>query len=158
MTTSKCFAWRWLPGATQPVVAGELQCDDKGRQAFVYGRSYLDRSDAEPIYEPELPLLPGVHEPINGLDHFSCLRDAAPDAWGRRVIDNRIFGRGEIDASRRLNESIYPVRRRGHDPRAYFEWVFDRLMRDPDPENPRDLLPAAWIEQREASASGRKAA
>ena len=51
---------------------------------------------------------------------------------------------------------VEQVRRRGHDPRAYFEWVFDLLMRDPKPENPRELLPAAWIEQRESTASGRK--
>ncbi|GAA5483589.1 type II toxin-antitoxin system HipA family toxin [Haloferula sargassicola] len=107
MTTSKCFVWRWLPGATQPVVAGELQFDDRGRQAFVYGRSYLERPNAEPIYEPELPLRRGRHEPVNGLDHFSCLRDAAPDAWGRKVIENRIFGRGGMDVSRRLTESTY---------------------------------------------------
>jgi hypothetical protein len=53
---------------------------------------------------------------------------------------------------------VEQVRRRGHDPRAYFEWVFDRLMREPEPENPQDLLPAAWIEQRESTASGRKVA
>lgn len=56
MTTSKCYVWTWLPGATDPVVAGELRSDDKGRQMFVYGRSYLDRENAVPIYEPELPL------------------------------------------------------------------------------------------------------
>ncbi|MFC7337986.1 hypothetical protein ACFQY0_12410 [Haloferula chungangensis] len=60
MTTSKCYVWRWLPGATDPVVAGELRIDDKGRQMFVYGRSYQERSNAEPIYESELPLRTGV--------------------------------------------------------------------------------------------------
>jgi serine/threonine-protein kinase HipA len=99
MMTSKCYVWRWLPGATEPVVAGELQIDEKGRQRFVYGRSYLDRKNAEAIYEPELPLRQGEHEPIDGLEHFSCLRDAAPDAWGRRVIDNRIFGKAAAAAA-----------------------------------------------------------
>jgi serine/threonine-protein kinase HipA len=107
MTTSKCYVWRWLPGATDPVVAGELQFDDRGRQMFVYGRSYLERDNAEPIYQSELPLRPGKHEPIDGLDHFSCLRDTAPDAWGRRVIENRIFGRGALDAGADVDESTY---------------------------------------------------
>ncbi len=107
MTTSRCYVWRWLPGATDPVVAGELRFDDKGRQSFVYGRSYLGRDNAETIYESELPLRPGGHEPINGLDHFSCLRDAAPDAWGRRVIENRLFGRRDVVADGRVDESTY---------------------------------------------------
>lgn len=107
MTASKCYVWRWLPGATEPVVAGELRFDAKGRQSFVYGRSYLERGNAGPIYEPELPLRPGAHEPIDGLDHFSCLRDAAPDAWGRRVIENRLFGRKERAAGEDVDESTY---------------------------------------------------
>ena len=107
MTASKCYVWRWLPGATEPVVAGELRFDAKGRQSFVYGRSYLERGNAGPIYEPELPLRPGAHEPIDGLDHFSCLRDAAPDAWGRRVIENRLFGRKKRAAGEDVDESTY---------------------------------------------------
>jgi serine/threonine-protein kinase HipA len=107
MTTSRCYVWRWLPGATDPVVAGELQFDDRGRQMFVYGRSYLERDNADPIYESELPLRRGMHEPVDGLNHFSCLRDASPDAWGRRVIENRFFGRGGPDAGAEMDESKY---------------------------------------------------
>ena len=107
MTTSKCYVWRWFPGATDPVVAGELRFDEKGRQVFVYGRSYLERANAEPIYQSELPLRQGAHEPVNGLDHFSCLRDAAPDAWGRRVIENRLFGRREVVAGGGVDEATY---------------------------------------------------
>jgi len=107
MTTSSCYVWRWLPGATDPVVAGELRFDGRGRQMFVYGRSYLERDNASPIYEAELPLRPGAHEPVGGLDHFSCLRDAAPDAWGRRVIENRLFGRKAVDAGAGVDESAY---------------------------------------------------
>lgn len=107
MTTSKCYVWRWLPGATEPVVAGELRFDAKGRKSFVYGRSYLERGNAEPIYEPELPLRRGGHEPVDGLDHFSCLRDAAPDAWGRRVIESRLFGRRERASGVDVDESAY---------------------------------------------------
>jgi serine/threonine-protein kinase HipA len=38
---------------------------------------------------------------------FSCLRDAAPDAWGRRVIANRVFGRGEVEVGRDIDERTY---------------------------------------------------
>ena len=71
MTTSKCYVWKWLPETTDPVVAGELRFDDHGRQGFVYGRSYLERANAAPLYEPELPLRRGGQEPVNGLEHFS---------------------------------------------------------------------------------------
>lgn len=46
---------------------------------------------------------------------------------------------------------VEQVRRHGEDPQAYLEWVFDKLMRDPEPENPRALLPAAWVEARQAA-------
>lgn len=85
------FVWIWLPGATTPVVAGRLsRIEDTLR--FNYGRSYLSRPDAIPIYEPELPLRQGELPLLSGLAMPGCLRDAAPDAWGRRVIFNRLLG------------------------------------------------------------------
>ncbi len=88
----EAFVWIWLPGKTAPVVAGRL-ARDGARLTFNYGRSYLERPDALSIYEPELPLRTGAIQPLPGLALASCLRDAAPDAWGRRVILNRRFGR-----------------------------------------------------------------
>lgn len=88
---SEVYVWIWLPGATEPVVAG-LLTRDADRLVFNYGRSYLERADAIPIYEPELPLMRGVIAPDIGLTLASALRDAAPDAWGRRVILNRLAG------------------------------------------------------------------
>jgi serine/threonine-protein kinase HipA len=58
MTTSKAravYVWVWLPDATEPVVAGRLTARPEGL-TFNYGRSYLDRAEAIPLYEPELPL------------------------------------------------------------------------------------------------------
>jgi serine/threonine-protein kinase HipA len=96
---SRAYVWTWLPGHTQPVVAGLLTSNDR-QLHFQYGRSYLARKDAIPLYEPELPLNSGVRPLLNGLNIPNCIRDAAPDAWGRRVILNRKFGaRGkEIDS------------------------------------------------------------
>ena len=88
----EAYVWIWLPRTTTPVVAGRI-VRDGDRLVFNYGRSYLDRKDHIPIYEPELPLRSGVITPHAGLNMASCLRDAAPDAWGRRVILNRSFGR-----------------------------------------------------------------
>ena len=87
----EAYVWIWLPDATEPVVAGRI-ARDGGRLIFNYGQSYLDRNDRIPIYEPELPLRSGAIAPEAGLSMAGCLRDAAPDAWGRRVILNRAFG------------------------------------------------------------------
>ncbi|WP_144630304.1 type II toxin-antitoxin system HipA family toxin [Bordetella genomosp. 13] len=88
---NEAYVWIWLPGAVEPVVAGVLT-RNADRFIFNYGRSYLERHDAIPIYTPELPLQRGAIAPEDGLALASALRDAAPDAWGRRVILNRLTG------------------------------------------------------------------
>jgi serine/threonine-protein kinase HipA len=93
---SEAYVWIWLPGEIDPVVAGKLEAEG-GKISFNYGRSYLERvRDTKPaiaIYEPELPLSVGVLHPLEGLSMPGCIRDAAPDAWGRRVIINKQLGR-----------------------------------------------------------------
>jgi len=88
----EAYVWIWLPNALEPVVAGRL-AREGDRLVFNYGRSYLARPDAIPLYEPDLPLRAGTIPPAPGQQMAGCLRDAAPDAWGRRVILNRLAGR-----------------------------------------------------------------
>ena len=104
---AEAYVWVWLPNATQPVVAGLLS--RQGQQlVFNYGRSYLARSDAIALYAPELPLQSGSIPLIAGLSMPSCLRDASPDAWGRRVLINRKLGVKGADASEfELDELTY---------------------------------------------------
>ena len=87
----EAYVWVWLPGATEPVVAGRLARDGENL-IFNYGRSYLALEGAMALYLPELPLRAGAIVPGPGLAMAGCLRDGAPDAWGRRVILNRAFG------------------------------------------------------------------
>ncbi|MCG8536231.1 MAG: type II toxin-antitoxin system HipA family toxin [Pseudomonadales bacterium] len=108
----EAFVWIWLPDATEPVVAGKLESDDQGNVQFNYGKSYLDRINANPpaisIYEPELPLKNGVLPLLDGLTMPGCIRDSAPDAWGRRVIINKKFGRkGKDTDTDALGELTY---------------------------------------------------
>lgn len=95
ISDSEAYVWIWLPGQVEPVVAGRLEAEN-GRLSFTYGKSYLSRIEqtpaAIPIYEPELPLGRGVIQPPEGLEMPGCIRDAAPDAWGRRVIINKCLG------------------------------------------------------------------
>ena len=99
MTSEKhyreAFVWIWLPEETEPVVAGRLEADNDNL-LFNYGKSYLERINdtkpAIPIYEPELPLKAGTLPLLDGLSMPGCIRDGAPDAWGRRVIINKKLG------------------------------------------------------------------
>ncbi len=107
----EAFVWIWLPDETKPIVAGRLETDN-GNVLFNYGKSYLDRigdhNPAIPIYEPELPLKTGSLPLPDGLAIPGSIRDAAPDAWGRRVIINKILGlKGADTDTSELDELTY---------------------------------------------------
>jgi serine/threonine-protein kinase HipA len=104
---SEAFVWIWLPGVTEPVVAGKLSADGDNL-VFNYGKSYLERKSAIPIYDAELPLKAGALPLLPGLSMPGCIRDAAPDAWGRRVLINKKLGLKGVDAdSAQLDELTY---------------------------------------------------
>jgi serine/threonine-protein kinase HipA len=94
----EAYVWIWLPNETQPVVAGRLARQSDDRLAFNYGQSYLARRNAIAIYHPELPLRAGEIPLADKLQLPSCIRDASPDAWGRRVIINHALGLKGRDA------------------------------------------------------------
>lgn len=103
----EAYVWIWLPGSASPVVAGLLSRAD-GRYVFNYGQSYLARPNAISIYEPELPLRPGILPLPPGLSMPGSIRDASPDAWGRRVIINRMLGlKGQKADAAELDELTY---------------------------------------------------
>lgn len=111
----EAYVWVWLPGETSPVLAGKIVAAN-GQMNFGYSKRYLARASEQPkaiaLYEPELPLKAGIQAPKDGFTIASSLRDAAPDAWGRRVILNKLLGRkghhadtAEIDELTYLLES-----------------------------------------------------
>jgi serine/threonine-protein kinase HipA len=103
------YVWIWLPGAIEPVVAGLITREGQ-RHLFNYGRSYLERESAIAIYDSELPLRRGAIPPPDDLTLAGCLRDGAPDAWGRRVLINRIFAaKGDAVDVDALDELTYLV-------------------------------------------------
>ncbi len=104
---TECYVWIWLPREADPVVAGKLTADGEDL-VFNYGKSYLSRDDAISIYDIELPLRLGALPLVAGLHMPNCIRDAAPDAWGRRVIMNKVLGTSstEVDTME-LNELTY---------------------------------------------------
>ena len=97
-STKDLFVFANLDGQFAP--AGQLSLDEEGSNliasSFAYGLRYLERSNAQEI-DPVALTLKNKDEirgrrlvPPNGLEAFGGIRDAAPDAWGRRVIEARL--------------------------------------------------------------------
>lgn len=100
---TECFVYITLPRQTDSVTAGRfvLTKDRRGNNIgqFVYGKSYLSRSDAVEIDPIDLKLGIPTYQNVRLDGIFSSLRDAGPDVWGRRLIE-RHCGKsslGEID-------------------------------------------------------------
>jgi serine/threonine-protein kinase HipA len=93
---AEAFVWTWLPGQDEPVVAGRLETAGDVVN-FNYGRTYLVRDEAIPLYLPELPLRPGTIAPLGGLAIPGCIKDAGPDSWGQRVVMRHLLGAGAQD-------------------------------------------------------------
>jgi serine/threonine-protein kinase HipA len=103
----RAFVWAWLPGARAPIVAGVISPAGNDLN-FRYGDSYLSNPHAISLYAPVLPLETRVFSPVEDLGVPGPLRDCAPDAWGRRVILNRLTGeRGRNADVTHLSELTY---------------------------------------------------
>ena len=97
-----CYAFIQLPGSFEWVICGVLNVNDVGQNAyrgiFQYGRSYLARQNVPSLDPYNLPLSdrPQEFTKLRGIP--GALRDASPDAWGRRVIQAKL-GLQEADLS-----------------------------------------------------------
>ena len=97
------FVFVQLPSTRETVICGRYELEEVragflGR--FVYGRTYLDRPDAVAIDPVNLPLKDSEFTTTKVDGMFGALRDTAPDAWGRMIIDRR-------DRGKTLNELDY---------------------------------------------------
>lgn len=99
------LAQGWAP-------CGQLDLTESGAtlmaSTFAYGLKYLKRKDAVEIDPVSLGtgdsnLVTGKRLfPVNRLTSFGGVRDAAPDAWGRRVIESKLKA-----PANSLAESVY---------------------------------------------------
>ncbi len=89
-----CCAFIQLPDTFEWTVCGVLTVNEAGpnayRGVFQYGRSYLARQNAPSLDPYNLPLSdrPQEFTKLKGIP--GALRDASPDAWGRRVIQAKL--------------------------------------------------------------------
>ena len=95
MTSEReAYVYVQLPGTldTVPAALLKVQTLPDGTQIgrFRYGDRYLQRAEAVALDPYRLPLDKTVHEftQLKGIP--SALRDASPDAWGRRVIEYKL--------------------------------------------------------------------
>jgi serine/threonine-protein kinase HipA len=141
----EAYVWIWLPEELEPKVAGLLSRDGN-RFVFNYGQSYLAMSNAIALYTPELPLTPGRQVPLPGLSMANCLRDASPDAWGRRVLINRLTGKkGAQTTQIELDELTYLLES-GSDRAGALDF-----QRSPNDYIPRARSPATLEELQEST-------
>ncbi|WP_434782475.1 type II toxin-antitoxin system HipA family toxin [Ferrovum myxofaciens] len=95
MTSEReAYVYVQLPGTldTVPAALLKVQTLPDGTQIgrFRYGDRYLQRAEAVALDPYRLPLDKTVHEftQLKGIP--GALRDASPDAWGRRVIEYKL--------------------------------------------------------------------
>ena len=95
MTSERqAYIYIQLPGALDAVPAALLKVQTLGDGTqigrFRYGDRYLHRHDAVALDPFHLPLDKTVYEftQLKGIP--GAVRDAAPDAWGRRVIEHKL--------------------------------------------------------------------
>jgi serine/threonine-protein kinase HipA len=97
-TEQKLYVFAYID--TQWVPCGQLTLTEDGAEllasTFAYGLRYLERPGALEVDPVSLSLRDknvvrgNALFPPNNLPTFGGIRDAAPDAWGRRVIESRL--------------------------------------------------------------------
>ncbi len=97
ISNARAYVYLQLPDSLEAVTAGRCELEMRSSIAtgtFVYSPTYLRRKDAVPLEPFELPLRPGRFETVKLHGMFGCIRDASPDAWGRRIIERHL---GRVD-------------------------------------------------------------
>ena len=95
MTSERqAYVYVQLPGTLDTVPAALLKVEKLRDGTFVgrfrYGDRYLERKDAIALDPFKLPLGSIVHELTKLKGIPGAVRDAGPDAWGRRVIEHKL--------------------------------------------------------------------
>lgn len=126
----RVYVFNFLCG--QWVPCGLLEYQESGRTSFSifrYGKKYLERKDRVAIDPVQLPLQDRSFETPEGFQIFNGIRDAAPDNWGRYLLDKKF--------SRTLSEIEYIA---ASGPARVGSLAFSH-----SPEQPTIYQPEGWI-------------
>jgi serine/threonine-protein kinase HipA len=99
---SSCYVYLQLPRSLEVVTCGRFE-QRGGVGRFAYDRSYLAHPLAVELEKFELPLGLGPFETAGLGGIFGVLRDASPDAWGRRALEYQLGHGGLSEAGILLN-------------------------------------------------------
>ncbi|MGH8132040.1 MAG: type II toxin-antitoxin system HipA family toxin, partial [Steroidobacteraceae bacterium] len=140
MAERQAYIYLQIPGTLETVPAALLKVTRLGHGSYVgrfrYGDRYLERGDAVGFDPFQLPLGRETYEFTRLKGIPGALRDAAPDAWGRSVIEHKL-GRAPAD----LEEIDYLL----NGPQDGAGYLSIGLQRDPPaprrPENRTHQLP-----------------
>jgi serine/threonine-protein kinase HipA len=90
----EAYVYVQLPGTLTTVPAARLRVEQLPDRLYVghfrYGDRYLSRQDAVELDPFALPLAARVYKFTRLKGIPGAMRDASPDAWGRRVIEHRL--------------------------------------------------------------------
>lgn len=96
----ECFVYITLSGQTEAVTAAKYRLtigrDGTAVGELVYGKSYMARPDCVELDPVELKLRGSAYSTARLRGTFGALRDAAPDAWGRKLIEKRLGVTAEL--------------------------------------------------------------
>jgi serine/threonine-protein kinase HipA len=95
MTSEReAYVYIQLPGTLNTVPAAMLRVETLPDGTYIgrfrYGDRYLERKDAVALDPFQLPLGKNVYEFTRLKGIPGAVRDAGPDAWGRRVIEHKL--------------------------------------------------------------------
>ena len=103
--SDRAYVFGYLPGATVPELLGQVIVFETGKMGkladgavtgnsgfcrFKYAPSWLAQAKAFAVDPDLLPLDEREFESQPGWEVFSALRDAAPDFWGRKVLERQL--------------------------------------------------------------------
>lgn len=102
MAEPSCYVYIQLPGTFEWIPCASLKvreiADGRFEGTFTYGKKYLQRTNVVALDPFHLPLTerPQKFTQLKGIP--GAVRDASPDAWGRRVIQAKLQ-RSEADVA-----------------------------------------------------------
>lgn len=90
----------WLPGTSDPVVAGEFTLEN-GVGRFVYATTYLQNPDRVALDPVQLPL---KRSTLRQSGVFGVFRDSGPDSWGRSMLTRQHGALDDLDCLKLAGE------------------------------------------------------
>lgn len=108
--SDRAFVFVYPPGVSQPLLAGQVIVMAKGNGGycrFKYSPAYLAAPASFALDPVLLPLETREFESERDFELFNVFRDAAPDYWGRKVMERNLGRTGMAELDFLLTKNIF---------------------------------------------------